>query len=228
MAASLWRPVVRSYSIRQVGEAAAHIRRGGHAIVWSTAKRARLIVPFFEDDDIVAPGWWAILDLRKQRYRVIRTGALKGFIETLVPPDCQGIVRQWLFRDELHRGSVRRIRLDCLACGACCLSNEVVLDDEDAKRFVAANRRDLLRPPYARRADGKLVLRLDAKHACHHKRDDNKCAVYDIRPGMCREFPVGSECCLSARAEELGVWDGREPPPLRTTAAKRAHSSHVV
>ncbi len=207
-ATKIVRPVVRAYSLRETAAAAAHVRAGGHAIVWTGARRAKLVVPFFEDDDIAAFGWWSILDLRKQRYQVTRAGHLKGLIETLIPPDCHRIVRQRVERDAPHRGSVRALALDCLACGACCLSNEVILDDEDVERFRAAGRAELARPPFTRRDDGKLLLRLKREGACRHKQADNKCAIYEFRPGMCREFPVGSECCLSARVEELGVWDG--------------------
>jgi uncharacterized protein len=211
MPVSVVRPLVRSYSNRERASASAHVRAGGHAILWMTAKRAMLVVPFFDDDDIAAFGWWSILDLRKQRYRVIREGVLKGLIETLVPRDCHRIVRERIQRDVAHPGAVRRITLDCLKCGACCLSNEVILDEDDIARFEAANRQDLTRPPYTRRnGHGEVVLRLQADGACRHKQVDHRCAIYEIRPGMCREFPVGSECCLSARADELGIWDRGE------------------
>jgi uncharacterized protein len=210
-AVTILRPVVRSYSIRQASAAAVHVRGGGHALVWDSPKRARLVVPFFEDDVVEDLGWWSILDIRKQRYQVIRSGKLKGLIETLVPPDCHGIVRRRAIRDEPHRGSIRRMRLDCLACGACCRANQVILDGQDVERFVQANRRDLVRPPFTKRNGKRLVLRLNASRACRHLLPDNRCAVYALRPGMCREFPAGSECCLSARAEELGIWDGNDP-----------------
>lgn len=202
------RPVVRSFSIRAVRQAAAHIGQGGHAIVWDGPRRARLVVPFFADDDDEDLGWWSILDLRKQRYSTVRSGALEGFIETLVPPDCHDIVRRRVDRDAIHRGSRHRVRLDCLACGACCRDNEVFLDDRDLERFARGLHPELARPPYARRRRGKLLMRPNHDRACRHLRSDNRCAIYALRPGMCREFRIGSECCLSARAEELDIWDG--------------------
>jgi Fe-S-cluster containining protein len=46
---------------------------------------------------------------------------------------------------------------------------------------------------------------------CRHLGKDNKCAIYPIRPDACSQFPMGSECCLFAREEELGILDGAEP-----------------
>jgi len=51
-----------------------------------------------------------------------------------------------------------------------------------------------------------LVLRKDKR--CKHLADDNKCGIYPIRPDACSTFPVGSECCLSAREEEMEIVDG--------------------
>ena len=46
---------------------------------------------------------------------------------------------------------------------------------------------------------------------CRHLGKDNKCAIYAIRPDACSEFPVASECCLFAREEEMGIYDGVAP-----------------
>jgi Fe-S-cluster containining protein len=114
-------------------------------------------------------------------------------------------------RDLVHPGATKAVRLDCLDCGACCHSNRVELEPADVERLREAGRTDLLRMPYARKIDGKLVFRLDEKRACRHLLRDNRCRIYELRPSMCRVFPMASECCLSARAEELGIWDGADP-----------------
>ena len=75
-------------------------------------------------------------------------------------------------------------------------------------RFESAGRGELARPPYARRDDGAVVLVLQRDKRCKHLGDDNKCGIYTIRPESCSSFPVGSECCLSSREEEMGIVDG--------------------
>jgi Fe-S-cluster containining protein len=100
------------------------------------------------------------------------------------------------------------VELDCLACGACCKDNRVELDTVDIERFDAAGRADLARPPYAKRENGTVILLLRKDKGCKHLGRDNACGIYPIRPDACSHFPVGSECCLSSREEELGIVDG--------------------
>jgi uncharacterized protein len=205
------RPIVRSFNSRQWRVAAMHVRQGGHAVVWEDRSRARLLVPCPKEDDPMDLAHYAILDLGKQRYEVSLRGVTKGLATTLIPRDCNDIVRQRIQRDRVHRGATRKIKLDCVSCGACCYSNRVVLDDADVQRFSSGGRPHFARMPYARRSRGQLVLRLAPDRACLHLGTDNRCGIYAIRPAMCREFPVGSECCLSARAEEFDVHDGARP-----------------
>jgi Fe-S-cluster containining protein len=86
-----------------------------------------------------------------------------------------------------------------------------VLGRDDVSRFERAGRPELAAMPYARRKNGKLMLRLATDRACLQLGMDNRCSIYAIRPEMCRTFPMGSECCLSARAEDLGLYDGSRP-----------------
>jgi uncharacterized protein len=181
-------------------------------VVWDGPRRARLVVPYFdEDQDIGNLGFWAILDIYKHRYQVITRGLLRGFIETLVPRDCLGIATRRAIRDEVHEGALRTLRLDCLECGACCNGPEVILEPKDIERFDDCGLSKLCRPPWARRLKGKLTLILNDKKRCRHHRRDHRCGIYEARPNACREFPMGSEGCLSARGEELGLWDGKDP-----------------
>lgn len=154
----------------------------------------------------------SILDLGKQRYEISQRGVTKGLATTLVARDCNGIVKQRIERDRHHPGATRTIELDCLACGACCYSNNVILGDADIERFRRGGRPELGAMPYARRKNGKLTLRLAADKGCLQLGAGNRCSIYPIRPDMCRTFPVGSECCLSARAEDLGISDVALPP----------------
>jgi hypothetical protein len=202
------RPLVRSFPARQMRLAALHVRQGGHAVVWQHTTRASLLVPRPNESDPTDLAYFAILDLGKLHYDIVERGVAKGLARTLVPRDCHGIVRRRVERDAVHLGSTRRVGFDCLECGACCYANRVELDPADLARFHAAGRGDLARMPYARRSNGKLVLRLNRERACMQLRPDNCCRIYEVRPDMCRVFPVASECCLSARSEELGLVDG--------------------
>jgi Fe-S-cluster containining protein len=126
-----------------------------------------------------------------------------------VPKGALSVVRDRVERDSVHAGATRRMRLDCLACGACCRANNVILGKRDIARFKRAGRSELAREPYARRKrDGRVVLRLKKNGRCQHLANDNKCGIYAIRPDACSQFPVASEGCLFSREEELGIVDG--------------------
>ena len=202
------RPVVRSFKARFVKEAAAWVDAGGHAVLWLAPNRARLVFREPPDDDDHDLGRWSALDIGRLEYGVARRGPLAGKAVVPVPPDCYAIVRARIVRDSIYSDPKRTIDFDCLACGACCRDNRVVLEEADLARFEKAGRSDLARPPYAKRDDGAVVLVLQRDKRCKHLAGDNKCGVYAMRPDACSVFPVGSECCLSSREEELGLVDG--------------------
>ena len=197
------RPVVRSFHRRFARECAAWVRAGGHGILWESPERARLVVGAFDKKDLTHLGRWAILDLGKSTYGVAKKGPLRGLVTTPVPKDTLDIVREWATRDGVHPGPRRTMKLDCQACGACCLDNEVVLEREDLRRF----RRGGVQP-VTRRKGGQLMLRVLESGKCAHLGPKNKCGIYTHRPNACRYFPPASECCLFAREEELGIFDG--------------------
>ena len=197
------RPVVRSFDRRFVRDCAAWVRAGGHGILWETPKKAKLVVGRFGPEDKMHLGRWAILDLGKATYGVAKKGPLRGLVTTPVPPDTFDIVREWATRDSVHEGPTRAMKLDCLACGACCLDNEVRLEREDWRRF----RRGKVEP-VLRKKSGEIMLRVLPNGKCAHLGRGNKCGIYTHRPNACRDFPAASECCLFAREEELGIFDG--------------------
>jgi Fe-S-cluster containining protein len=203
------RPVVRSFKAPHLQEAAAWVRAGGHSVVWLTPRKARLVFARPEDDDDHDLGWWAVLDLGLLAYEVGRRGTpFGGMAYIRVPHDCWAIVRDRIVRDSIYAKPTRRIELRCLECGACCKDNSVELDEDDVARFEQGGRPELARPPYTRRKDGVLVLTLRKDKRCRHLADDNRCGIYALRPFSCSRFPVGSECCLSSREEEMGIVDG--------------------
>jgi hypothetical protein len=202
------RPVVRSYRSPHLAQAAAWVRAGGHAIVWISPRKARLVFTRPKAGDDQDLGRWSVLDLGRTEVRLARRGPFQGMAFIPVPHDCYAIVRSRVVRDSIHPEPTRTLELDCLACGSCCRDNRVQLDDVDIARFEQAGRGDLARAPYARRDDGAIILVLRKDKRCKHLADDNKCGIYPIRPDACSTFPVGSECCLSSREEELGIVDG--------------------
>jgi Fe-S-cluster containining protein len=206
------RPIVRSFKRRYIKEAAAHVRAGGHAVLWENDKRAVLVFPEPEGDNPDDFGAWAVYDLGKWRWHVHTSGTLKGLASTLVPRDCLWIMKRRTERDSIHPGPTRKNAIDCTRCAACCQDNEVVLLDPDIERFRSAGRGELAKPPFAKRhKDGRIILTLLPSKRCRHLARDNRCGIYDIRPHACSEFPMGSECCLFAREDILKLYDGVPP-----------------
>jgi hypothetical protein len=207
-ATQVTRPVVRSFKWPFLDGAVSWVRAGGHAIVWLSPRKARLVFARPHDSDEFDLGRWSALDLGRPDYAVAKRGAFAGMAYVRIPHDCYGIVRDRVVRDSVHPEPTRSLELDCLACAACCKDNRVELDEEDVARFEGAGRADLASPPYARRDDGTIVLVLRRDKRCKHLGEDNRCGIYAIRPIACSSFPPGSECCLSSREEELGLVDG--------------------
>jgi Fe-S-cluster containining protein len=209
--------VVRSFTARFEREAAAHVRAGGHAIVWDGAPldgspaepSARLVVPRPKPGDVHDLGRWAMLDIGRWGHSIVRRGPMKGLAFMRVPDDAIAIVRERVERDSVIAGATTPMLLDCLACASCCKANEVVLEKRDVARFRRAGRPELARKPYTRRErDGRVVLVLRRDERCQHLGRDNKCGIYAIRPDACSTFPAGSEGCLYSREEELGIFEG--------------------
>jgi Fe-S-cluster containining protein len=202
------RPVVRNYTWLHRARAAEWVRAGGHALVWVAPRKARLVFARPREGDEEDLGWWSVLDLGRSDYELPAAGPFAGLAYIRVPHDCYTIVRDRVTRDSAHPNATRTLELDCLSCASCCKDNSVELEDQDLERFAKGGRADLGRPPYSRRRDdGKLVLVLAKDKRCKHLARDNKCGIYAIRPDACSTFPAGSECCLSAREEELGIVD---------------------
>lgn len=203
------RPIVRSFKRKFEKEAVAHVRAGGHAVVWDSDKRAELYFrtpPQGHADDF---GAWAVYDMGKSRWTNHKAGRFKGISSTLVPRDCLWIAKRRTERDSIHPGSTRAIAFDCTSCAACCRDNEVILQPSDVERFKEGGRPELAKPPYAKRhKDGRLILTLLPNKRCRHLKRNNHCGIYELRPHPCSEFPMGSECCIFAREDVLGLQDG--------------------
>lgn len=202
------RPVVRSFRSLFAREAAAHVRAGGHALVWESPSRVRLVFRPPVGDEDKDLGYWSLLDLGAHRWRKEAKGALRGLAVARIAKDSVDLVRARAERDSVHPRPTRTMRLDCETCAACCRDNKVVLEPEDFDRFAQGGRQDLGKPPYTRKDGDKVVLRLLRSKDCKHLQADKRCGIYALRPDSCRVFPAGSESCLYSREVELGLVDG--------------------
>lgn len=97
---------------------------------------------------------------------------------------------------------------ECDQCGACCKTLIVEADVQDVIREPRilevqegwgenGERRMSLAEMLL--DDDKVVL-LACCHPCGFLKE-NKCSIYDTRPGDCRRFEAGSPACQEARAE---------------------------
>jgi len=203
------RPVWRRFRSRYLARAAAHGRSGGHAAIVHDTEVIEMLLTVDDKGKLTELGQWSLLAIEQQRWRRVKEGPAKGLAIARVRPSYGGSVLDWCDRDSLHPGATRTIRLDCLECAACCHDANVLLDEADFERFREGGRSDLLGKAYIKRArDGKVTLRFAESGRCQHLRRDKKCRIYPIRPDNCSAFVVGSEACLAAREDTLGLRDG--------------------
>jgi uncharacterized protein len=203
------RPVWRKFSPQWIERAADHVKEGGHAAIIDAKGAIRVLLGVSERGQITELGLWSLLAIEQRRWRRVTDGPAKGLATARIKPAYEEAVLDWCARDAVHRGATRVIKLDCIKCAACCHAANVLLDDVDLGRFRDAGRNDLTRPAYIRRhKDGRIVLRFASDGRCQHLAGDNRCSIYEIRPDNCRRFVVGSEACLAAREDTLGIRDG--------------------
>lgn len=202
------RPVWRRFRPRFLPQAAAHVRRGGHAAIVHETGRVDVLLTVGEDGKITELGLWSLLAIEQRRWVRVKTGAATGLATAKVSAKFAGSVIDWCDRDSIHAGSTRKIELDCLKCAACCHEANVVMDEADLDRFREGGRPDLVHRDYIKRSrDGRITLRFAPSGRCQHLRG-KKCSIYTIRPDNCRVFVVGSEACLAAREDTLKLRDG--------------------
>ncbi len=208
----LRRPVWRSFKPKFLDRAVAWVKSGGHAAVVHSPEKIDLLLTPGDDGDISEPGRWAVLSLEQQKFRRVGAGLASGLYRANVMPHALEAVLDWCERDSIHQGPTRPLSLDCLACGACCVDANVLLDQDDLDRWDEAGREDLHGKGYVKRAkDGKITLKFMKDGRCQHLLADLKCHIYALRPFNCSVFPVGSEACLAARESTLNLRDGAPP-----------------
>lgn len=202
------RPVWRRFRPRFQKYAAAHVRRGGHAAIVHETGRVDVLLTVGADGKITELGLWSLLAIEQRRWVRVKKGVAKDLATARVTDKFAGSVIDWCDRDSIHAGSVRRIELNCIECGACCHEANVVMDEADLARFRDGGRPDLARKDYVKRSrDGRITLRFAPSGKCQHLQG-TMCGIYPLRPDNCRVFVVGSEACLAAREETLKLRDG--------------------
>lgn len=91
-------------------------------------------------------------------------------------------------------------QIDCLACGNCCRTLQIVVDDKDIRRLAA--RLNVSPQQFARRY--VQVAEDRTKHLisspCAFLQPDNRCAVYEDRPQACRDFPYLRDANFRSRS----------------------------
>ncbi len=90
-------------------------------------------------------------------------------------------------------------QIDCLSCGRCCRTLQVVVDDADIARLA----RHVMSSPRQFQAKYVRVASDGTKHLasipCPFLQPDNRCSVYDLRPKSCRDFPYLNEANFRSR-----------------------------
>ena len=86
--------------------------------------------------------------------------------------------------------------VSCASCTACCCRLEVMLmGDDDVP--AASTRQD--------RWGGWVMRRLDDGWCIALDRRSMLCTIYERRPGVCRDYPVGEGDCMVERTRHLNV-----------------------
>jgi uncharacterized protein len=81
--------------------------------------------------------------------------------------------------------------ITCENCKACCCRLEVILMGEDRvpARFVQQD-------PWG----GEVMARLEDGFCAALDRATGRCTIYALRPGVCRDFAMGGDDCMTERA----------------------------
>jgi uncharacterized protein len=81
--------------------------------------------------------------------------------------------------------------ISCASCDARCCRLEVLLMGDDAVPIELT---------VEDRWGGQVMRRLDDAWCAAVDRDTMKCTIYERRPAVCRDYPVGESDCLVERS----------------------------
>lgn len=80
-------------------------------------------------------------------------------------------------------------KLDCLDCANCCTSIPPLINSTDITRIskhLRLSKSDFMDKHVIVDEDGDMVLN---QSPCSFLEPDNRCAIYEVRPKACREYP---------------------------------------
>jgi Fe-S-cluster containining protein len=92
--------------------------------------------------------------------------------------------------NQANPGTISGGAITCATCRACCCKLEVILmgEDDPPAEFVATDQ-----------WGGQVMKRLEDGWCAAVDRVTMLCRIYERRPGLCREFAVGQNECLTER-----------------------------
>lgn len=92
-------------------------------------------------------------------------------------------------------------QIDCLSCGNCCRSLQIVVDDADIRRL--ATRLGMTAREFSRKyvavGEGRTKYFRDSP-PCPFLGEGNACTVYEDRPQACRDYPYLHESNIATRS----------------------------
>ena len=89
--------------------------------------------------------------------------------------------------DTFHEETIKKI--DCLDCANCCTTIPPIVDETDIRRiskFLGIKTARFTHDYLTTDEDGDQVMK---KVPCIFLGSENKCAIYEVRPKACREYP---------------------------------------
>jgi uncharacterized protein len=90
----------------------------------------------------------------------------------------------------------------CLTCGLCCTYIAVGIDGPKNAKAASEILWHLYHEGVSIYQDGEDEWMVQFESRCRHLLDDNKCAIYDKRPHICRDY---SEVSCEVNAEGTGI-----------------------
>lgn len=130
----------------------------------------------------------------------------------------------------------KNLKFRCTGCGNCCRDTVVCVTDSDVKRIEKGTGREMdsfvrwvdedgiqtakRDPLWVKIGEGRRMMALKwvrGRRRCMFLGDDDRCTIYDHRPGACREFPWDLEFDDKERIRKVSLskivecpheWDG--------------------
>lgn len=101
----------------------------------------------------------------------------------------------------MKKTSSTRAKFNCLKCGQCCKTVVINVGSNDILRWQKAGRADILREVswlhnYPRKGTGGFYIiktTFNPKQPCPFLGPDNLCAIQDIKPRACRDYPLSHD-----------------------------------